>query len=388
MKAHGISADFHYEVFDGEQKLLEDVNESKLKGYIVFENLKTGKVMKLPFRSFVDNFIQTIHGWLSGDRGVDTKLQTVSLAANSTTAASLGIILGSGDTTVLVTDTALATALAHASLAYDAHVFTGPFTSGYDMGFNVSRILTNNKASTIYPTEVGVMTRVASTASMATPGTGKRMIAHDLVSLSVPADDAVRVTFSFEASQDATQGGIVLNFAKFIYNILFKGNLNHTSSRIVSRSGGFPTYISATTAASIAATLGELFVGSSGTGYIGICMEMYNADAVPISPTSVSVTPDHTGLTASANTISAIEYATISNGAAFTITRTFQNTGTTTKILGRACLLTRGDSANVTGATLSADQALLIYNNIGTNVNVTLSPGQSIRLNYKLGIEA
>ena len=394
MKPHGISADCHYEIIDNDKTILQKVIKSKLEGYITFENLKTGKVKRIPFRSFVDNFIQTIHGHLSGDAGADTRIQTASVEAQ-TTGASHGLIFGVGDSVPNIADTGLGSSLAHASLSYGTHVFNAPSTSGNDLMFSLSRILANNKSSTVYPTEVGLITRLATTASTAGGSTAtKRMIAHDVVNVTLPADDSLRVTFTFEASQIAGDGGIVLNFVKLIYNILIRGNLNHSLSKIISRTGTTPTYIIGDTGASltsVAATLGELCVNNQGvtvaTGYIGIVLVPYyiSDDPLdPISPSTYACTPDHTGFTPTANTISAIEYSSITNGAQFTISRTLLNSSTVTKVIGRVALLTRGDVSN-TGASLHADQVLLMINNLDPMPAV--APGQSIKITYKLGIQ-
>lgn len=388
MKPHGIKADLTYELINNNNKVLSKTIISKLEGYVDFENLKTGKKARLPFRSFVDNFIQTIHGFLTGDGGDDTRLQSVSCAATNASKASQGLLIGTDLTSPIITDTSIVPlkGTASTSLLYSTHNFTAPFYSGDKSMFNLSRVIANNKVISIYPEEVGIYTRGLSAYGVPSASAPGRLITKDSNAITISPDESIRITFNFEASMDSTYGGIVLNFVKLIYNYMFRGNLNHTTSRIVSRTGTYPTYgISvAPGAGSKAATLGDLFIASSGSGYIGIVLEPYDDKMVANSPGNTSINADHTGLTVGANTVSAIEYVSINNGAQFSITRNFTNAGSSTKHIGRIGLLTRGDSSNVTGSVLHADQILLMLN---TPNELSIAPGQILKVTYNFGIQ-
>lgn len=387
MKPHGIKVDLSYEVL-GQDIIKSETISSKLEGWINFENLKTGKKVTLPFRSFVGQFLNTIHGVLSGDGGADTRLQSTSCAATNAGVASCGLLLSSGDVTPAITDTALDTQITNASLYYYAHSYEAPSYSGYNLSFSLSRVIANNYSSALYPAQTGIKTRGCSAAGVPSASSASRLISKDTNKFTLDADESVRITFTFNASMDASTGGIVSNFVKLIYNTLIRGNVNHSTALLKSRTGTNPTYTIASDAAigSTAATMGDLFVGSSGTGYIGIVLVPWDTDLPTLSPGAYVINPDHTGFTVGVNTISAIEYVTISNGANFSITRNFTNSGSSTKRIGQIGLLTRGDAANVTGATVHANQVLLMDNR-PNNSYIEVAPGQILKVTYNFGIQ-
>ena len=388
MKPHGINVGLTYEVI-GKGSVKSETINSKLEGWINFENLKTGKKVTLPFRSFVGQFLNTIHGVLSGDSGADTRVQSTSCAATNAQKASCGLLLGRGiGSRINVTDTTLDTQATNASLYYYAHTYNAPSYSGYNNSFSFSRVIANEYSAAMYPTNVGIKTRGASEVGIPSVSSASRLISKDSNIFTIDADESVRITFTFNAAMDVYQGGIVENFVKFIYNTLIKGNINHPNSLMKSRTGTTPTYVIASDAAigSVAATMGDLFIGSSGTGYIGIVIVPWDASLPAPFPGSYQIFPDHTGFTVGVNSVSAIEYVTVNNGANFSVVRNFTNSGTSMKKIGKIGLLTRGNSANVTGATLHANQILLMDNRPSTDY-IEVAPGQILKVTYNFGIQ-
>lgn len=370
-KSHGIKTSLSYQVYDKDNLILSnDLGNSEITGYIDFENLKTGKKKRIPFRSFVDNFIQIIHGILSGDSGADTVLQSVSYAATNASVASRGLLAGTDSYPVIINDSSI-TKLSSVSLYYYAHSFTPPSYSGYTSQFAISRLIVNNGLNTKYAEEVGLYTA-------ASPTTTRRLITRDLNSFAITTEEATRITFTFNSTMDG-YGGATLNFVKLIYNWIIKGNINDSSSRIVSRTGTYPTY------ASNAGTSGDFYVGGGTDTYFGIVLHNDLVKTDKFSPGTNAMAPDHTGFSVGANSISAIEYVSITNGAQFIISRNFLNTSNSTINVSRIGLLTKGDSTNA-GTTLHTDQVLLIINEPSTNIPV--APNQTLKITYKIGIQA
>ena len=402
MQPHGLNLNCSYEILGKEQTITRQDVLSKLEGFIEFENIKTGEKKELPMRSFVNNFIDKLHGILTGDGGTDTLKTSVSHASiGASTATYAGLLVGIGEDLVALSDTALADKIIHASFAYKGTTLIAPYFTQADktrpLTFEIKRLFTNTRGTGYTITEIGLTGKPVTASGAKT--VGLNMFSRDMIpGIVVPYNSDVNITFKFIVHQASNgSGGGVLNLLRMIFNLFYAGNQNRAGSRMIATNGTQPTIVYATGAAAAgsAGATNAFIVDGAASHYIGICVGYWgnipdpdeNPDGNPIvNADETTFTVDHTDLTVDANTISAVSNP-YSNTSQFTISRSFTNTSATNaKYLDRWGLLTKGTN---TGTTIpsSADNILLMCNRPSAT-GLYLQPGQTLRITYTFQIRA
>lgn len=405
-KPHGLGISFGYQILDKEGKVLKSSNVSKgsLDGYISVEDMKKRTKITLPMRSFVNNFINSLHGILTGDSGADTKKSHVSAGASLTasTVEKVGIQVGQGGTYVNLGDINLDNQIAEdANFVYKGTTFVPPYVmSTGKLGFSIKRLFTNTNSIGYVIEEIGIKShRVASAGATIASNVG-RLLARDLGSVTVTAESNALFSYDFFIDQAAAgNGGPVLNLMRLVYNLLFAGNQNNSTSRLISRTNNSLSTIAYASGAVASATSPFIIDGTAGEQYIGVVVGKWGGIVPGIDPDSPvyspggSENPDisgdettfsitHTDLTVSANTVSAITnpYTGVSE---FSVTRDFTLAGDAdTKNYTRVGLLTKGTAD---GSTLGTDQVFLCINR--PDQNIVLQPGLTLRIVYKFQIK-
>lgn len=411
MKPHGLEVGLTTEVFEKQDNKLIPVqnnkDESKLEAYIEIEG-KDKKVI-LPMRSFLSNFINSLHGFLSGDGGLDTKKANASVGFGSSISKKVGMLIGLGDTEVNLSDTGLNIPATHASILYNDTTFTDPYVvaggmasnatdsrlgnpgnnlenSGNKLGFEMRRLFTNNKFSDITLKELVIKNRRVS-SSIASNVAGVA-ISRDLLNepngkpgegITVPYESAIQFLFKFLIYQEQNgNGGVVLNFLRLVNNLMFKGNQNDVPIIDISNNAMNITYATGATSAitGIFTTTSEAEDNDYGI-LVGRYDDRSNApsDNPAINGDETTFRAGATSLVTTATTISAVSNP-YSKNAQFTITRDFTNP------------LTGSVSFNRVGLKLKAG-AFIAINRLGNSQsNFVLQPNQIFRATYTFSIKA
>lgn len=394
MKPHGLDLIMKEELLESE-KVVHSSEEYKnnFEGWIKIINNKKNKYIELPMRSFVSIFLDRLHGILTGDKGTDTRLTTVSLASAASLMRHCGLVLGLGTTKPQLGDTAVESLASYGSLVNTTTTFIAPADDGGSppiISSEVRRLISNNHTSAYYPSEIVLYGKGASSVASGA-ATGRLMFARDLIvdPLTTPfvfdAESDMRFDFKFNVTQGST-GGLNTNFSRLIHNVYFKKNPAPSTSLIRNWVNGGTAYTLATSAAS---TSFPYIQGVAAQIYYGIVIGYLNDNIVPHNGGGTPPSPDenqwteikNSGFTISANTVS----ATSSSGsvAKFSITRTFTNAGTSGVYINRVGILCRGSSA--AGTALDNTQ-FLIANNTPTGGAITIQPNQTYRVTYTFQI--
>jgi len=403
MRPHGVDLSFGYEILGTDKKVIRKNNT--LQGFVQFENLRSGEKVLLPMRSFVNGFINKLHGILSGDSGADTKISRAAVMASeneltASTVSFVGILVGTDDTNPTLGDTGLGAKITpSASFIYGATTFIEPNQSNDLLTFEVRRLFTDTVTVGHLFGEAALMSgkrgraSFASIASVTGVTSAITMLARDNFpsAIAVSNGDDIRMTFKFKASQTAG-GGVLLNLVKLIYNLMIVGDEDNTTSRLVGRTGSAQTF---TYGIEDIASLGNpWYIGGGSEGqYIGIVTGNYGTTpptseeslAPQVSNDDTTFTVNHTNLTLTTNTISTVTNPS-TDVASFTITRDFTNSSTVNKYVDRVGILTRSSAG--TGSSLSATQCFLAMNDFfDSPTTLVIEPGQVLRVTYTFQIK-
>lgn len=405
MQPHGLNIGLKIEVLEKQGGKIVPVysqnSMSKLEAYI---NIKgNDKERELPMRSFLTNFINTLHGLLSGDGGNDTKKSTASVGLNSSISNKVGMLIGHGDTEVNLSDTGLNIPATHASIAYGNTTFTDPYvistgegiipdvTSsplavGNKLGFEARRMFTNNKLSDIVLKELVIKNRRVS-ASIASNVAGVA-ISRDLLNepgrtlgegIIVPYESAIQFLFKFLVYQESNgNGGAVLNLLRLINNLIFKGNQNDVSLINVSNNAMSIVYATGATCGDG----GKFTVDSDvNDNDYGILVGRYDDRFTGVTANNPSISGDETTFRAGATSLtkSATVVSAVSNPytktAQFSVTRDFTNGQTSAVHFNRIGLKIK-------------EGAFIAINRLGTeNSQFALQPNQILRGTYIYSIK-
>lgn len=357
--------------------------ESKFEGYIGIKNTKTKEEIKLPMRSFVNNFLLALYRLFSGAGTILTKKSSVEWSGSTGNRA--GLLIGSGNSPVNLSDTNIKQLLS-ASINYGQITVTPPYALNSNIGqTKISKTFTNNRNSQLQINELGLFVKTLSGASYASTS-NRNLISRDVfynpteISINVPAYSDIIFEFLFNINQaKGGQGGFVLNFMKLIHNLLFKGNLNNSSSLIVNYNNSVINNFSYATGASAGTTSPFYLLGNATQKFIGIVVGSYDetfGENPPISIDEKTFLINET-LTYNQNEIVGITYPQ-TNMAQFIIQRLITNNTNYNIKFDRVGLITRG---NGNGTTLNHQQAFIAINKPIPQV-VTLVPGQSYRVQY------
>ncbi|HUV84399.1 MAG TPA: hypothetical protein VMV86_01755 [Methanosarcinales archaeon] len=400
MKPHGLDLILKEEILENGKVVNSFINKNSLEGWVEISNSKTGKQAKFPMRSFVSLFMNRVHGILSGDAGDDTKLTKVYASSAASLAYHTGLQIGLGNTKVTLSDSALETQAPQneaslASLGYGAHTFTEPYEKSISpvvLECLVKRLFSNEAAGTYYINEVGL---VGKDTSLTASNTGNVLLARDLIyngqteqgikgitpagnPISFVPDSDMRIDFRFMITHGAT-GGLVLNFMKLIYNLMFVGSPMNSTSKIINVNSGNTTYTYASNAVSATSSFCNIS-GAVADIYKGIVVGADNLDAISADYVDMG---DYKSdeFTLSANTISAI--IAQNQKASFTISRTFTNNSTTAIVIDKVGIMGRGNGG---GATQDETEFLMAANVAGGSF-ITVQPSQTYRVTYKFAIQ-
>lgn len=390
LKPHGIEVSCGYEILGRKQS---KSFISKMEAFIEIENLKMKSKLILPMRSFVNAFLDSFHGILSGDGGADTIISSAS--ATATAASNVGLILGDGNVPVQLSDTGLISRRSATSSAltaiHKATTFNAPFSDRekYIM-FDIRRLISNASTANWTIRELGVFSKGNASSAI-------KMLSRDHFpgeGILFPYNSDIRMTFRFISTQ-SEYGGVNMNFARAIYNLMFVGSINSPASRIIARVGhSQPTYTYNNN--TVAASSNPIYAGASANHFNGIVIGYYNpgggvgisveeriGNPPPVGTPGLSIdettfTISHTNISSSANEISSVQAST--GSSKFTISRDFLNNSNSIKTFNRVGLLTRGNSSNLTA--LHDSQFFIAVN----NPNITLEPQQTLRVTYTFSI--
>lgn len=389
-KPHSLDISCSYQIVG--KKTKKRLGKSSLAGYIELGEGKT-KII-LPMRSFVKNFLDTLHDILAGENTNDcTKIATASIAQSVSITKKAGILLGNGiwGSPPAITSTNLSALVSGAAyLEYKGHSFIAPYApSNTEIKAQITRLITNASSAPWTITEVGLKNKkTASTASNA----GTRLVTLDAVQENFAAVSDKLVALAFSIARTSENGGAVLNLMRLFYNLYLQGDANY--STFLPRVGTVSL-----SHANASATSPLVVDGASGK-FWGILVGKY-AEGVGTGETDSSefgepptvenpvTTPDDyifaenvTSLSYGANTVTAV---TISGRkASFTVSRDITNNTTSTVYLNRIGLATKGATADP--SALQDDQIYLMINR--SVANIALIPNQTIRVEYKFEIEA
>lgn len=361
------------------------LGKSKFEGHILIKDGKS--VLKLPMRSFVKQFLDKLHGILSGDNTTEVSmLSGASIAGGASIARKAGIMVGNGLTLPTITSTNLSGLVSSVSYGctYGGHSFIAPNApSDISLHSSITRLITNASSANWTIREVGLKTKkTASTAS----NVGTKLITLDAVSEIFQAASDKLVSLEFTIGRNSEEGGAVLNLLRLFYNLYLLGDANY--SAFLPRAG------TVTVTHPSASVTSHLVADGVAAKYWGVIVGRYSnilppevLGGEPLSDNPVVGPDDYvfeetTGLTYGANTVSAV---TISGRKAFfTISRDITNGTTSELLINRLGLLTKG--AIAAPSTLQNDQIYLMVNRSATDIS--LAPNQTIRVEYRFEIEA
>lgn len=386
MKPHGLEVFHSEEIMDGSitrQNVAQDI--SQIEAYIDIKNSNNGKEVTLPMRSFLNNFINALHGILSGDGGSDTLKATVDVDSGASTSKRAGMLIGHGQNGVVLSDSDLQTPATHASIAYGDTTLVAPYVISNNpnrLGFAVQRMFTNNKYTDIVLSELVLKTKrvsssVASNAGNTIisrdnlyPSTGESGTKGVIVSFS----NGIQFQFRFNVYQGITGvGGVVLNFARLIYNLMFAGNQN-ASALINTSNNAIP--MSYGSGASVGdggtTTVDSEAVDTEYGILVGYFNEERDNPEVSADDTTFNVVSGN--LTYGATVISAVSNPE-SGVARFTVTRDITNSSSQVVYLDRG------------GLKIKAG-AFIAINRLNNNSYLELAPNQILRLSYQIQIRA
>lgn len=344
MKSHGLDLKLEYSV---ENKKVVKSNNSLL-GFI---ELGTGKTkVVVPMRSFVRSFLDIIHSHFKKTATYSVLKTAIAPASNT----GYGVQIGLSESAVSPLDTSISLC-DNADMLNGVNTMTSPVIVDTKSKFTITRDFTNQDVINPYEiSELGVSVKNTNTAS------AKSLLIRDISVWEVPAGDTMNILYSIEANHDSSTGGLLLNAIKFIYNVIFNGNV--TASSMIKTNG---TNFASTYATGADATTASYFaVLSSISDNFGIVV---GYDTKATSPNSTNMTMVTTNITKSITDISDI--AINGSETSFTITRDFTNTGSSNITLNRIGILTKS----------------LIYlaiNNTGSDI--VLQPNQKLRVTYTL----
>jgi len=396
MKPHGLDLILKEEILENGKVVDSFINKNTLEAWIELSNSKTGKTAKFPMRSFVSIFINKVHGLLSGDEGEDTKRTSVSaVSVGASTVYPSGLQIGTGnDSRVTLSDTALeqqipASVASLASLGYGVTTFTAPYEKSANpviIESLVKRLFSNNDDKSYYINEIGLVAKnTASTASEE----DNQLLSRDFIysgqigeglpgsgTVNFIADSDMRIDFRFQITHGAT-GGLLLNFMRLIYNLIFKADPNDAA--ITNVAGGQTSYTYASGASADASS----FFSISGTTleyYRGIVVGLDDVAAINADFSTFGeggIKSDEFTLTA--NTISAV-----TGGKKFSISRTFTNDSNNAITLDKVGIMGRGEGTD--GTTLDNDEFLMAANIAGGS-SIVVQPSQTYRITYTFAIQ-
>lgn len=373
------------------KKTKKKLGKSKLEGHILIKDGKS--IIRLPMRSFVKQFLDKLWAILTGDNTAEVSaLSTASIAVGASIARKAGIMVGNGLSIPGITSTNLSGLVSSVSYGctYGGHSFLAPYApSDTLLKTTITRLITNASSANWIIREVGL--KVKKTASTAS-NVGTKLMTLDAVTETFYAASDKLVSLEFTVGRTSENGGAVLNLLRVLYNLYLHGNANYSTF--------LPRIGSVTISHANASATSHLVVDGVAAKYWGVVV------GVPLDPDSPGeeelegfspsggtsgnpvIPPDdyrfaiNTDLTYGANTISAV---TISGRKAyFTISRDITNGSTVAIIINRIGLLTKG--ATAAPSTLQDDQIFLMINRSADDIS--LAPNQTIRVEYKMEIEA
>jgi len=391
-KPHALNIDCVYSI--GERKTKKKLGRSKFEGHIILKDNKT--TIRLPMRSFVQNFLTTLQGIFAGEIGSsnanNTEIATASIAAGVSITRKAGILIGNGLSTPSITRTDLVARVSSVSygLTYGAHSFVAPYApTSTELKARITRLLTNASSNNFSILEVGLKTKkTASTAS----NVGMVLRTHDGVTETFYAASDKLVSLDFTIARTGETGGAVLNLLRVFYNLFLLGSVNY--STLLPRVGSAGSYSYASATAS-----GAFVVDGAAAKYWGVVVGKYEDDvdtgegeegigSTPPSGTNPLIDTDdygrnfgiNTSLTYGANTITSVTQS--GNKVYFTVSRAITNGTTAAILLNRIGLLGKGMTAAPTA--VMADQVFTMVNRSASNIS--LAPNQTIRVEYKFEI--
>jgi len=160
--------------------LLVQEKEHTLEAEIIIKDNETGKILvKKKAESFIQHLINMLY--VNGSNTTlatqtDTSGASVNMTTTSGTSVAIflgalaaaavdtyGIVVGTGNTAVTLTDTKLQTKISHGigagQLSYGAHGFVAATLSGNEYFFEINRLFSNSSGATITINEVGIYVR-------------------------------------------------------------------------------------------------------------------------------------------------------------------------------------------------------------------------------------
>ena len=392
-KPHALNIDCVYSI--GERKTKKKLGRSKFEGHIILKDNKT--TIRLPMRSFVQNFLTALHGVFVGENTSDiTKVATASIAAGASITRKAGILIGNGISIPSITRTDLVARVSSVSygLTYGAHSFVAPYApTSTELKARITRLLTNASSNNFSILEVGLKTKkTASTAS----NVGMVLRTHDGVTETFYAASDKLISLDFTLARTEETGGAVLNLLRVFYNLFLLGNVINLGSLLLPRTGTTAAYTYASATAS-----GAFVVDGAAAKYWGVVVGRYEdpvdigegeegIGSIPPSGTNPLIDTDdygrnfgiNTSLTYGANTITSVTQS--GNKVYFTVSRAITNGTTAAILLNRIGLLGKGMTAAPTA--VMADQVFTMINR--SSSNISLAPNQTIRVEYKFQISA
>lgn len=389
MKPHGLDCQFTGYIPGESGK--KDV--SSLEAYIEITNEKTQEKLIVPMRSYVSTFLNILRDLFAGSSNAATRKSSVSWSGS--TAKRAGIIIGDGVTPVVLSDDKLDSQITHASVAYGNTSFSHPYVVAGNPNaifFQVKKLFSNNKNSNLVISELGLVTKAVGASSSSIAGT--TMLSRDLVlaptetPISVGSSNSIRFTFKFYVNQNPNgYGGLVLNFAKLIYNLYMRGNQNFSQSLLVNYQNQVINNLVYASNAQASSTAPFYLAGSSTQKFFGIVVGVKERDPDRGEIPNPDVSADERNLFINSDlTVDNCVVSSITNSgtneAYFTISRTFTNNTASNIVINRVGLLLKGES---NGTSQNAKQAFIAINKID---NTTIVPGQSYKAIYTFRIRA
>lgn len=382
---HGVKIGCEYQVLNRPRVKLKTAN---LEGWITMGEGRTK--VTIPMRSWVKNFIDRLHNILVGT-ATDTEISTASLPASSVGAyASIsdkaGVLIGTDDTYVTLSDTGLGVPLTESTQTqFSTTTIVKPYQDGRYLITGVRRLFSNASSADKYVYEIGIKTKkTASTASNA----GSILVSRDLVAggQNFEALTDTRVEIMLKVQLPVT-GGPVLNLLRLISNLMFAGSANY--------SAWVPLAGTVTLSHAAASTSSSLVVDGGSSKYWGIIVGYRDKNLSEIDidgDTNVTLNSGElnlysSDLTYGANTVSSVVQS--GNKASFYITRDITNPGTSNLKIERIGLLAKGATADP--STIENGQLFLCMNKPDEVTNgrnqILLEPNQTLRVTYTFEID-
>lgn len=372
-----------------------NVSKSRTKGFLSYFIGNEEKEIRIPFKSFVKQFMDLLYEVLSnatpGIVDDNIPLTTYGIASSKE-----GILLYSSNTGAIknasdVWNTAVSTGVVRTNVTYNVPIKPGDIviTKSGSTGtakFSFTRTIQNSSTtSNVNAKDILVVGKyVSGTAS------GRKLLSRDTEQVTIKPSSSITVVFGMQFQRSLVTGGEKANLLQLILNTLMQGNTSPYNK--------LGTWTSGYTAYTLTSGANHYMVDAAANEFYGIVVgTKYNntsSTGDPVIEGGVSnvvidissnndqyeMVPLTTELSSGYAAVTVNTAALASDGASITISRVITNNSSVSQKIERIGLFSKGATAGTSG--VHAGSACLVMN----ATDLVLAPAQSITVQYILKV--